>query len=344
MSGIDRSGRTLAVLAGAAMFFGCGGQTESSGSSASGHDETLSYTTSNVDFFRDAIAGRLGDEPVELSGRLYLPEGDGPFSVVVFQHGSGAPFRGSKQYGCEHLRLALKKENVGYFEADSFSGRGISGTSGDQAKLSRASRVVDALRALEALARHPRIDGNRIGISGTSFGGIVSYYASHESFPHLVLPDGPRFVAHLPLYPSCMSRIEPYEWSGAPLLFLVGGADNYTKAGFCVEMVETWAEAGVDVEIVVYPGAHRGFIARQNRVEWLPDAWHANECGVGVVGPDGELRGEGYRSDGLSWPEFLHRLVRSGCFKQGASMGGNREASRDSLERATAFFVSQLKG
>ena len=48
-----------------------------------------------MDFFRGAFAGRLKDDTVTLEERLLLPEDDGPFPVVVWQHGPGTPYSSS---------------------------------------------------------------------------------------------------------------------------------------------------------------------------------------------------------------------------------------------------------
>ncbi|MCY3873326.1 MAG: hypothetical protein OXF88_03415, partial [Rhodobacteraceae bacterium] len=42
----------------------------------------------------------------------------------------------------------------------------------DRRKLSRAARTVDALMVLNALAPHPKIDGNRVGKPDTLFGAL----------------------------------------------------------------------------------------------------------------------------------------------------------------------------
>ena len=305
--------------------------------------EAVKYVSSNMDFFRDAFAGRLNDDTVTLTGRLHLPEGDGPFPVVVWQHGSGPPYSSTIVGFRGDLRRALAAGGIGLFIADSYSGRGLGSSAKDQSSLSGASRVTDALRALEALAAHPRVDGKRIGITGTSWGGAVTVRTSHEPYAAAVLPDGPRYAAHVPFYASCSSRFERYEPTGAPLLFLLGEADDYTWARFCKEQAGEMRQAGAEVGVVSYPGAHHLFIS-SGPVRRYADIWHFNDCGRSVLGSDGETRTPaGGSSEGLSWSQLIRKAVKSGCARRGVTMGRNEAAARDSLTRTVAFFAAHLK-
>ena len=310
---------------------------------ASRSGERVEYVSSNIDFFRDAFAGRLKDDTVTLEGRLLLPEGDGPFPVVVWQHGSGTPYGSPIVKFRADLRRALAAEGIGLFIADSYSGRDLGSSGKDQSILSGASRVTDALRALEALAAHPRVDGKRIGITGTSWGGTVSIRTSHEPYAAAVLPGGSRYAAHAPFYPACGSRFEHYEPTGAPVLFLLGEADDYTWASFCKELAGEMRQAGAEVEVVSYPGAHHNFIS-SNSVRRSAEHWHFNHCGRSVLGSDGEARSPAAgSSEGISWSQLLRKAVKSGCARQGVTMGRNEAAAQDSLKRSAAFFAAHLK-
>lgn len=302
--------------------------------------ERIGYASSNVDFFRDVFAGRLNDDTVALHGRLYLPEGDGPFPVVIYQHGSGHPDNENYSAYRNQLREGLAARGIGFFHADSYSGRGIHETSRKQGQLSRASRVIDAFRALEALSEHPRVDPDRIGITGTSFGGQVSILTSHEPWAEAILPGGPRFAAHLPLYPSCHTKSDPYQPTGAPLLLLLGALDDYTDPGPCLARVEEMKAAGVNADVVAYPGAHHGFISSRE-VYWHKDAWEFNDCPLGRIGPDGEYRSAAYSSEGITWVGLI-RLGARTCGKRGVHIGRDNRAAQDALERSVSFFGSHL--
>jgi len=69
----------------------------------------------------------------------------------------------------------------------SFTERGISSTVGAQDQLSELTVTIDAYRALELLAKYPRIDPARIGLFGNSRGGVSALYASLKRFQRMVL-------------------------------------------------------------------------------------------------------------------------------------------------------------
>ena len=305
--------------------------------------EAVQYASSNIDFFRDAFAGKLDDNPITLEGRLTLPEGDGPFPVVVWQHGSGPPYHKDYAEFRAGLRDGLAAERIGLFIADSYTARAIKETATDQGRLSSASRVTDALRAMDALSRHPRIDPARIGISGRSYGGVVAIRTSHEPYSAVVVPGRARYAAHVAFYPGCPSDFERYEPTGAPVLVLLGEADDYTDHGPCLKQADRMRKAGGSVETVVYPEAHHGFIGSK-AVHWDKKAWQFNNCPTGVQRQDGEVEYPGIgSSEGITGREFVRRVVKSGCVKRGAHIGRNDAAAEDSLKRTVAFFATHLK-
>ena len=62
--------------------------------------------------------------------------------------------------------------------------------------------ILDAYRAFEVLANHPRIDRARIAIMGFSRGGQSTLYSSMKRFQRMWNPRAD-FAAYIPLYASC---------------------------------------------------------------------------------------------------------------------------------------------
>ena len=304
--------------------------------------EPVSYTSANFPFWRDAFAGKWG-KPVTLEGRLTLPEGKGPFPVVIWQHGSGQAYH--KHYGefRAALRDGLAAEGIGLFIADSFTARSIKETSTDQSRLSMASRITDALRALDALSRHPRIDPARIAIAGRSAGGTVAIRSSHEPWASVALGGNKvRFAAHVAFYPYCGSDFEQYQPTGAPLLVMLGAADNYTRHDYCLKQAARMQAEGGNVETVVYPGAHHGFISSRS-VYRHKKAWTFDDCPIGIQRLDGEVEIGTVSSEGLTNKEFSRQLIKSGCMRRGVNIGRDDKAAKDSVGRTVAFFAKHLK-
>ena len=305
--------------------------------------ETVEYVSGNLDFYRDVFAGKLYD-PVILSGKLHLPAGDGPFPVVVWQHGSGGPATTGGRQWRKDLRDNLRSRGIGLFIADSYTARRQGSTSRNQGRLSGTARVMDAFGALEALSDHPRVDRNRIGLAGPSWGGIVTLNATNEAYAAAIMSDGARFAAHAAFFPSCGTKMEDYRPTPAPVLMLLGELDDMTDHEPCLEKADRFRAAGGKVETVVYPGAHHDFISSL-AVKFKPRYWHFNDCGLRIQTASGEVLVPkiNVTSEGLSFSELIDRYVSSGCGKRGVHIGRNAAAAKDAMLRVVQFFDSSLK-
>jgi len=187
------------------------------------------------------------ENPLSLMGLLRKPDGDGPFPAVVLLHGCGGinPQRDD--------RWIEKLLNLGYvtLQIDSFKPRGISSVctySGNDALDILQRRVVDAYDAKRFLAGKPFVDRKRIALMGWSHGGMTTLQAldRHEEDP---------FRAAVAFYPSCRS---PLNDMNAPLLILIGDADDWTPASRCVAMMPN-EKVSPEVSLKVYSGAYHGF-------------------------------------------------------------------------------------
>src|SRR5207248_7840849 len=110
------------------------------------------------------LAGDTNGKPVSLAGELRIPRpGIDKVPAVILVHGSGG-------VNASHDRWAQELNSIGVavFILDTFSGRGIVSTINDQSQLHSLAMMVDAYRALGALAGHARIDPERIAVMGFS--------------------------------------------------------------------------------------------------------------------------------------------------------------------------------
>src|SRR5262249_21761011 len=106
--------------------------------------------------------------PVALSGELLVPDGAGPFPVVVLAHGCGGRTVVDRAWA-----IVLRDWGYATFAIDSFTGRKLREVCSDATVLSGIQRVPDAYGALRLLATHPRIDARRAALMGFSHGGIL---------------------------------------------------------------------------------------------------------------------------------------------------------------------------
>ena len=142
---------------------------------------------------------------------------------------------------------------------DSFGPRHVDSvcTGGNPTPLKRA---YDAYAALTYLRTRPEIDGARIGMIGWSHGGGAVLAADDEMFSKQqgVKP----FKAAVALYPVCDSM--PALGVAAPLLILLGGADDWTPRFRCEDGVDRLSRAGDQVSDYVYPSATHSFDNTEN--------------------------------------------------------------------------------
>jgi dienelactone hydrolase len=143
-------------------------------------------------------------------------------------HGSGGPNAGHEFWSKHFNEMGLVTVLL-----DSFSGRGLTSTSTNQALLGRFNMILDAYRALEVTASHPRIDSTRVAVMEFSRGGQAALYSSLKRFQQAWSPRV-NFAAHMPLYASCQAiLIGDTDVSPVPIRQFHGAADDYVPVAPC---------------------------------------------------------------------------------------------------------------
>lgn len=206
------------------------------------------------------------DRPLTIAGQLRVPTRDEDVPAVVIVHGTnGVDSRGS--YHAE----ALNDAGIATLELDMWSPRGLSGGVGPNGRPQGVPETLpDAYGALLYLASRPGIDPQRIGITGFSWGGVVTMLTATRPYSELYMGANPlRFAAHAPFYPVCWgyNKIPGYEFAeltGAPVFIQSGECDAYDEPDSCTRLVNSLPEqTRRDVTVTMYPEAMHGF----NRLE-----------------------------------------------------------------------------
>lgn len=264
------------------------------------------------------------DGLTQIPATLTLPETAQRERVpaLVLLHGCGG--LSGRGGGPIRWRDALLAQGYAVLIPDSFSPRGLpdgvcflQGT--EALTASGPVRAADAYGALAALRQRPEIDPNRIGLMGFSHGGWTTLATLSER----IAGDGrwtgskrPGFAAAVAFYPPCGPHYG--EWRGerdgrfgpltryvgvyrplAPLLILIGGADDWTPAAPCQELTARSRAAGYPVDLVVYPGAHHGFDS-DAPVRFSPRRANRND-------PSG--RGASVGGDPAAWADARQRVA-----------------------------------
>jgi dienelactone hydrolase len=262
-------------------------------------------------------------------GTLSVPKkATAPVPAVVIAHGSAGVSNEREFWWADHLN----DMGVAAFVVDSFTPRNIRETATDQTQLSTAANVADALVALRLLATHPKLDRQRIGVMGFSKGGQVALYTALEPFRRAVINDQTRFAAHAPLYPACNSWQVSDQVTGAPMLMLLGGRDNYTPPEPCQEYAQWFKSKNTDVTVIVYPNAYHGFDSFRAPV-------HVKNVVTGVgcnFNADLDRFVVTIRATGEDITRTFGSYART-CVGKGAIVGGDSEARKKSPEDVKAF-------
>lgn len=205
---------------------------------------------------QEFLTGRQEGKPVTLAGELRLPRlGNDRLPAVVLLHGSGGV--GGNVLDWEQDLNAM---GVATFVLDSFTHRGIVNTNNDQSQFGRLNMIVDAYRALDVLANHPRIDPTRIALMGFSRGGQAALYASLKRFQRLYGPAGQEFAAYIVFYPLCNTTFhEDEDVADKPIRIFHGSADDYAPVAPSRAYVERLKAKGKNVQLTEYAGAGHNF-------------------------------------------------------------------------------------
>ena len=119
--------------------------------------KVLDYTDTKKQIF-------IYRDDVELSGILYLPEGDGPFPVVFFASAIGS--------GYDYLEDIAKRLTKNGMATVLFNFAGVAGTD-DLTVLTEAEDLKAVIGGVRTL---PVIDSSNVFLFGHSFGGLVASY------------------------------------------------------------------------------------------------------------------------------------------------------------------------
>jgi len=223
--------------------------------------------------------------PVKLNGSLVGPDSEARLPVVILLHGADGPRSGAVWNWSRFLNSA----GVATLSLDSYSGRGFRRAPSNASFFGQFFQIVDAYRAVDVLAAHPKIDGSRIAIMGFSRGGNAALYSAMTRFQKAFGPSEGRIVAHLAFYPYCIFQFDDQpNVSSAPIREFHGASDDLTPTEPCQYYIDRLEGAGHDARMTVYPGALHGFDDPRNPARYSDSEWPtARHCRLREL--DGEL-------------------------------------------------------
>jgi dienelactone hydrolase len=201
------------------------------------------------------LSGDANARKTVTTGALRIPGREGRLPVVVLQHGSGGMAANVEMWSRE-----LNALGVSTLALDGFTGRGLTSVNTNQALLGRLNFVLDVYRALDVVAKHPRVDPQRIALMGFSRGGQAALYASLKRFHKMWNRSGIEFAAYIPFYPDCATTfVTDTEVADRPIRIFGGMQDDYNPVALCKAYVARLKATGHDAQVTEYPTASHAF-------------------------------------------------------------------------------------
>ncbi|UPK24515.1 dienelactone hydrolase family protein [Bradyrhizobium sp. 195] len=288
-----------------------------------------SLTLSDQQFLSgDAAAGKA----VTVAGEFRVAQGTGKLPVVVLMHGSSGV--GATTEAWVHAFNAM---GVSTFVIDGFTGRGLTVVGPNQALLGRLNLIVDIYRSLEILAKHPRVDPDRIVLMGFSRGGQATLYASLDRFHKLWNKSGIQFAAYIPFYPDCSTTyVGDSEVTARPIRIFHGTPDDYNPVKSCKAFVERLKTAGRDVVLTEYPDSAHGFdsgLLGVSTVAVSANAQTVRNCHIREG--DGSVLMNGDTNAPFSY--------KDACVELNPHVGGNPKTAAESRKAVVEFLLALFK-
>jgi dienelactone hydrolase len=232
------------------------------------------------------LLGESKGAPATIAGELRLPRGGTDrVPVVVLVHGIGGLMMNVDEWA-----RTLNSWGFGAFILDNLSGRGITGMTPDDFRLSELARTVDVFRALARLAAHPRIDPERIAVMGFSRGATAILLSSVDRFRKQHGPADAQFAAYIALYPGCSTRYrDDAKVAARPIRVFHGTGDDWTPVEPCRALVFDMKKAGADVTLTEFAGATHAYdLSAVRERMMLPQAPSLRKCSL-AEGEGGQL-------------------------------------------------------
>ncbi|MDP6339762.1 MAG: dienelactone hydrolase family protein [Candidatus Marinimicrobia bacterium] len=296
--------------------------------------ERVAFTSANPFSLYHIITDLDNQEFQESYGILRIPDNAEPKKLPLV-----VGVAGSKNWADHHLEYLAMYREMGFatFELQSFDARSVQSTVGEQISVTTAMMILDAYRALDVLVEDPRINAERIAITGWSLGGGVTLFSAWTPVIEAIQSKG-RFRAHLSFYPPCISNPGLIDFSDSPIHILAGELDNWVPAEPCEDLALEMQAAGVNAGITVYPNAHHGF-DRKGELEIAENGYTTGNCNFTM------------RKDGALLMNFLdipmitplrQKIALAFCAGRGPTLGGNPEARKAAFAFAREFMQKHL--
>jgi dipeptidyl aminopeptidase/acylaminoacyl peptidase len=234
------------------------------------------------------------EDGLEIEGLLLLPRnGERPYPLIVNVHGGPTGAWGHGFLPAGALGAMWAQEGYALLLPNP---RGSAGRGQDFARANFGDMgggdLQDILAGIDALVEEGVVDGDRVGITGGSYGGFMSAWAVTQtdrfaaSIPLAAVTDWRSFhlTTNIGRFDELFLDADPFEEGGeydarspvvqakrckTPTLMMHGAEDLCVPVSQAQEMYQALVEVGVETELVVYPREGHGWLEREH----LLDTW-----------------------------------------------------------------------
>lgn len=272
-------------------------------------------------------------EALGVPATLHLPVGLERVPLVVIANSSA----GAQDVFLSVLIQPLLDAGFAVLPLDSYTPRQVASTVRNQLQVSTLDMQKDAVRALVALATHPRVDITRSAIVGHSKGGGTAVNLSVEGAYTLSgAKDGPKFRVAAGLSSGCDIRFKDNRVAVQRVRLFHAEGDDYTPIGPCRTLVADWARNGADATLIVYPGGNHSW--SRGGGSYDPSIWTFKGCDGKTLAWSDDA--SAIEVDGRAMPRTdALKMCWAG---RGATVGGDRALRPKVVDDLVAFLRESL--
>tara|TARA_Y100000817_G_C16819522_1_gene528247 strand:+ start:64 stop:1029 length:966 start_codon:yes stop_codon:yes gene_type:complete len=301
--------------------------------------ESIVFESGNPLNYFEAIEAPHQIERINISGKLFIASSDNlsPAVIVV---------PGSLGVGENHLQHAetIVSQGIAAFVIDPFANRNVESTVANQTPFSFAASAFDVLMALETIAKHPKIDANRISAQGHSRGGSAVLMASTRQFADPIIGSNLCFEGVYAVYPWCGHQFLKPSVGHTKVRAIVGERDDWLSVQQVQSQIQAVALDGGDASIRIVKGASHSF-------DWDEEVYEIPEASVAPEAPTVYLDATGAMIDPVTGEanslstDRTHFLaaIEGGFGRRGAHVGSSGEQAYIFREDMLQFHKSTLR-
>lgn len=274
--------------------------------------ETITFPGRNPAFMGDLHKDRVRRARIDVQAELYLPINQAwPCPAMVIIEGLGGLIDAREPaYG-----RWLADRGIATLVVDSFGTRNADDKSHAMRALlvTESMMLADAFAGLDYLREHPAIDGDRVGLMGFSYGGMVSVLAAYRQVRDLCAHDDGAFAAHVSYYGCSVPRLDEPAATGAPVLIMTGELDRNISLERSKEIADDLARGGAPVTFHAFPGTHHQWDTPRKTVRRVPQS---------LIDLTMRLDAKGTIRDGRTGLPIQNRITRALSIVLGADFDG----------------------